>query len=387
MEKNFDLGIFILEAYNLYKSKNYKSTINFIETLIDKYKRIDDSYLQYILILSYLHTGNFYKVDQLLKVQKRYHTESKIVDEIDAYIILKGAPTIDQPLIKYIELSEKFHDDKKIKYVLSLIRSAEDFKKLQKSILLEQCISLTKPGYRRKILNRKKSIRINFKYYIYRTTVIILSSFILFVIIFILVSTFVKRSKIQYNTSPQQNELTEIIDLNDLRYSIIDKDLKSNFENTYEIENDLKKDFVKSQYLIKDSKYNDGLIILNKILNSNANYKVKEKAQFLIEFIDDIELNNRDFTNIDLKNFISSPEIYRGVVFKSNGIVNNISNKETKTVFTLDVIQNDKIYIIEVFFNNKENIDDKDKVILKAKFLNKISNDQIYVEGVQIKKY
>ncbi|MBN1499651.1 MAG: hypothetical protein JW982_05830 [Spirochaetes bacterium] len=388
MESKIDHGIYIVEAYKIFRSKKFKESANFIETFLQKYKNIDDFYLNYLLILNYLHLGNFSRVQNIINSWKRTNPDNAALHEIEAYILLKGAPGIESPLLKYIECSEKFPFNKKFKSILSELRTCTDFQNFQKSVKLEDCTTIKKPEYRRSILNRKRAIRITRMYHLKKIIVILMGIFILFTFFFILFNKII--------SIPDKSNMTgkkvinskydgRLLDLEDIRYSLIDKKPDFEYMKYYTNESELKKDFISAQYRLKENHVNEALIILNSIYNSNANLAVKDKVVFLQNYISSIDPEERAASEIDIQLLLLNPAIYNGVLLDFEGVVYNLKHKDEKTIFSIKPADSIKNYYLEVYFDKNVKVEEEKKVKLTGIFINRVSDNGIYIQGINVK--
>ena len=92
-------------------------------------------------------------------------------------------------------------------------------------------------------------------------------------------------------------------------------------------------DFHKAKMLIKNGETNKGLLILNKINNSNINYIAKENVEFIIKFA--TTLDNRKYANIDYNKIINKSYLHRGFAVKWSGKTANLYVKNGHMYFSL----------------------------------------------------
>jgi hypothetical protein len=170
---------------------------------------------------------------------------------------------------------------------------------------------------------------------------------------------------------------------------LIDKILKSKPLIFYYSNDEVINDFRKAKILIKNEKYNDALIIINKIANSNANYRVKERNEFLQKYISNVEYKN--YSPIPVEKVLQKSYLYKGSFVQWKGKIANLKSSENKLQFNLliDYTKEDKFSgVIDVFYG-KENKDIKngDIVTLEGVFINTIGNsNRIYLAADRIIK-
>lgn len=380
--QNFDLGIFILESYALYKRKHYKQSASFIENIIAKYRLSDNAYLHYLLALNYIHLGIFSSVQKEINTIKRIDSDSEYAAELEGYIQLKGAPLPEVPLVKYIELTEKYPNNKKFKNILNRLRNCENFEILQKSISLTECITVKKPSYKRSIINNKVSkIKGPFDR-IYKLLVFILLIIVLFTAVFIIYKLSSGTFTINESINIGKNaNFPDFYNFEKTRYPLIDNKKNTEQLKFYPNEDSLKKDLIEAEYLMKSGKYNEALIKYNNIFESNANAFVKEKASFYKSFINNIDPFERNSYRIDINEIVMNPVKYDGIVIDVSGNIINLKFKDNKTIIRLS----GSGFTAEVYFDYLLNVEKDKNIKIKAVFKNNVNNNMIYLEG--IKKY
>lgn len=378
---SYDIGIFILEAYKLLKKKDYKSSAAFIESVLKKYRPEDDTYLRYLLALNYSYLGNFTKVQNNINLIRRVDPNSERSRELEAYLLLKGSPLQEIPLVKYLELSEKHPRNKKFKKVIELLRKSDDFNILQKELKLKDCVTIKKPSYRRNYFDRKRSVQIKLSDRLLK--LLILSAITVFIIFFAL---FLQKNY-NFNEIFKSNKkfklsesLPDFYDFDSQRYPLVDKKDKSDAIKFYNNEDSLKKDLLEAEYLIKNKKYNRALILYNVIDNSNANLIVKEKVKFYKSFILNLDFNEKNTINIEINELIKNPFKYNGVLVELSGVVKNIKKSENKTRFNVYVNEVNA----EVYVDYLLDISEGDEITIKSEFKNTINKNTAYFEGFEL---
>jgi len=151
---------------------------------------------------------------------------------------------------------------------------------------------------------------------------------------------------------------------------------------------DLSDDFDRAKRLIKSEKYNDGVMILNRISSSNASFMVKEKCDFLIRFVTDLE--DRTYESVPYNRISSSPYLYRGFALKIRGRIANLKLKNGRSMFSLLVDYVDKEAVsgtIDVYADRSAAVANGDLVDIEGVVTGIIGNTKsIYVVAKGIRK-
>ncbi|MDY6967391.1 MAG: hypothetical protein SVR08_01870, partial [Spirochaetota bacterium] len=342
-----------------------------------------DKYIYFLLSLSYFLANRFNDADSFIKKIKNIDPEYLPCFQLETFIILKSTNNINIVISRYIELIKKFPKDKTLKRSLFILHKIDDFNNFQKNARLYDFVSVPKPG-RKVISHRKTKIFINkqIKISIIVFLVIAVSSATALSVYFIL-------NRETERTPAKAISQIDMVNLDSSRYDLIYKIRKEKTPIFYFSNENLLKDFKSAKLLIKKNKFNNALKILNKLNNSNANYRVKEKIEFLRKFI--IEIEDRNFEHVPFKDVSKNPYLYKGFNIRWKGRVTNIKKKKQKLTFSLlvDYVNNDIFTgIAEIYFDKSQcEIKNGDTVIVKAIFVNTIgSGNRIYLIAKDIRK-
>ncbi len=240
---------------------------------------------------------------------------------------------------------------------LEKVRKSSNVEKLSKKATPEDFINL-KIIKKNKFLSRLK-ININLDKRITISLVILLIPILLFFILRI-----IKIPMYDSHFSSIKN-----IKINDLKDDyLIDKNIKKSLFRFNKIE--IKKLFKECKKYIKDRRFNKAIIIINKILHSNANINVKEKFKILKTFIPE-KVYNRISDKISYSTIMNFPTMYRGVFIDWYGKIEDLELKKSEINFNM-IIKEDNISIgvAKVFFKKRiENLHNEEEVEIKGKFL------------------
>ncbi|HNX59891.1 MAG TPA: hypothetical protein PKK43_12380, partial [Spirochaetota bacterium] len=171
--------------------------------------------------------------------------------------------------------------------------------------------------------------------------------------------------------------------LPDERYPLIGK--KSIEEKyTYENEDDLRADYEKARMLMKNSKYNDALLILNRINNSNAQPGIRDRVQFLVKYISGI--GDRDAEMIPCEKISADPVLYRGVMISVTGIVKETYGKKGTSSMSI-VPDSDKNRVVEIYSNTMSHFKVNDRLKVEGMFSQTVGKEsRLYIEARSVEK-
>jgi hypothetical protein len=132
----------------------------------------------------------------------------------------------------------------------------------------------------------------------------------------------------------------DMISLDGGRYDLIDRIGRERTAVFYYSNEEVLGDFQKARSLLKGEKQHEALVLINRLLNSNANFTVKERAMFLREFL--MALEERQESPITFTDAAGSPYLYKGAVVRWRGRVANLKRKDGKMIFHLLVNYSEK---------------------------------------------
>ena len=363
---------FVKEAYKSYKKKKYNDSILLLKKVIDSGIKVPYPY--FLLSISYLMINQFNKSDSMMKRIRMIDPKYMPFIQLEAFLCLKSSPDRETILSRYVDLLDTFPDNMYINKGVSALRKIHDFNSFQRDARLHDFVAIPKPAkdefavYHTSDSQTKKSRGIFNKYSISAAIVLFLS------IILILLYRFAPGYKI-FDTRMKRNtnskEKIDLITLDAFRYELIDKISRKKTPVFYYSSQQIKSDFTKAKKLIKKNELNRALILLNSLNNSNANFMVKQRVEFLIKFIADIE--ERDFEKIEFKRVQKKPYLYKGVSVHWRGKIANLKRKNSSLLFNLLVDYRDSNLfsgISDVYSGqNYKNLKNGDMVNVKALFV------------------
>lgn len=322
-KKNFS---FVKESYNSIKKGRFPDAL----VMLERFTKTsgDNEYSLFLLAVSYVFTDKYFELETVFKRIKNINPVYLPLLLLQAFLHLKSSSDFEEALSVYIELLEQFPQNEYIIKIVYKLRSVKNFKDFQKEAKLLDFVFLPFPPNENKI-KKKYIFRFNLKKIIFFLMIILLGIggglFYKFY-----GDSFYKgiKKKISTNTRKIEN-----ISISGSNYQLINRLNKKSVNHFYYSSSKLITDFKQSKKLIKNSNYNQALKILNRINNSNAGFSVKEKADFLIRFILDVE--EREYENIKYTKISKNPEFFRGYGLEWKGKVSNLKVKGGKKYFSL----------------------------------------------------
>jgi tetratricopeptide (TPR) repeat protein len=381
------------EAYKSLFKKNKKDA----EVMLEKITSTDKSpYPNFLLAIAYLFNDNFTAANKVITKLLIDYPNYMPVIHLNGFLYLKSAQNYENALSKYLELIEKHPDDKTIYKNIEAIRESDDFIKFQKKAKLTDFVHIPKPPKsiiedkyskerdrnRIKQSNIKKIKKINIK--------------LLFLVIFILLTGVsiiliiysINKKILDYTPDNYNSEKIDPVSIQGTGYGLITKLSKKKTPHFYYSSDKLISDFNNAKKLIKKKKYNKAILILNKIYNSNINFNVQEKSNFLIKFI--IDIHRENFEKISPGEISQKPYLYRGYAVNWKGRVTNLKKQNNKQSFTLLIdYKSSDIFsgAADIFSEEIYNINNGEIVEVKGIFIETIGKlNRIYLVAKDIKK-
>lgn len=391
-------NIILREAYRYFRKKRYNEAIAILEKIVSNEPR--SPYPHFLLCVSYLLNSRFNDADVIMNKLRRIDPEFLPLLQLEAFLFLKGAPDAKSAIVKYVEKLEKFSADRHLKGTLKVLERVQDFEAFQKNARLTDHVGIPRPPISPLLFLKRK------KYPVFEKEAGEDSRasnsgkiFIKTLIATIVLCAAAGGGYFFYNHIVPElfNDIKEqkgnpdfdALDIDIIRYNLIDKINKDKPPEFYYSDDELLKDFDRARRLIKNQSYNEAIILINKISNSNANYRVMERVEFLRKFIQDIE--DRKCSDITINEVAKKPYLYRGLFIKWKGRIANLKRKEDKMFFNLLVdYKNDDIFsgVIDVYSEKDfSEFKNGDMVELRASFINTIgSGSRLYLVAEDIRK-
>ncbi len=400
MISNSGYRIILKEAFKAFRKKRFSEAIILLEKITTQ--NIKDPYPYFLLCVSYLLCNKFGDADITIKKIRAADPAYLPLKQLEIFLLLKSASSAEEILTACIEKLEHYPDDKYFKRLMQNLHHLKDFGIFQKKAKLTEFVYIPKlksavlsSNYRPNYVSQERLKKIDKNpvkgLKIGKTILIII---LIFFVIALGVASYFYYMNPKFLTFfiPGNKEPIPLdnINIDLLQYELTDKILKSKPPVFYYSNIELMNDFKKAKILIKNEKYNEAMIIINKIANSNANYRVKERNEFLQKYISNIEFKKYDAIPVEL--VLQKPYLYKGSFVKWDGKIANLKSDEKKFQFNL-LINYKQEYrfagIIDVFSNKVyKEIRNGDAVTLEGVIVNTIgNNNRIYLVSDRIIKH
>jgi tetratricopeptide (TPR) repeat protein len=303
------------QGLRYFKKKQWVKSISFLEKALKEKK---DPQVYLFLGYASLYTGD---VDGA----RRYFKGGLLVKEDDpellkglAYVYLKDE-RLEDAIGLWGEVLEKRPGEKAIKRALEQLRETEDIKEFAEKAKISDFLSPTLP-----ILVKLKPYLLG----IYITAGIIVVGVLFY-------STPLYKKALQ-------RLYPEIIELNKIELPEGPKTDRDQTQALYSLtEKDIEEDFVRIKRYIYKEKINAAIILLNRVLLSNASPLVKEKFKILYTFIHPPDPLSMDY-NPHFHDIIKEPDIYTGAYVLWKGRIANLEKEKGGVRFDLLVNYEDQ---------------------------------------------
>jgi len=362
---------YIKEAYRSFKKGNYSNSAIILEKASGA--GIDEPYLVFLLALSCLYCGDYAKAENvLLKIEREDPFYPPYI-QLKSFLALKSALSPEEAISSYISSLEKIPSDKMLKKALVKIEKTSDFYKLQKSAKITSFVEIPAPGkgvfsyfksaagglLTGKGTGRERPLNSGLRPILLLLIVIFISAAALVYFYFDEIDGLVFKDQDSSRVIAGTDKI-DIINLSGSGYGLINKVNRDVTPEFYVSGDQLHKDFETARNLIKKGELNRAIIILNRIINSNSSYMVKEKVEFLIRFI--LESDERKYESIEYKEIMAKPYLYRGVSLTLKGRSANVKQTAKGTGFSLLIGFDGKKFegALDAFYKEKVNIKDGD---------------------------
>jgi len=396
-EKNSNYN-FLKDAHRAFKKKRYSEALVLLESIV--ISKPAEPYPLFLLAVTYLFANKFNRAHGVMDKLRRIDPDNKNLVQLQAFLNLKSSVSIESALAIYVDLIEKYPHNRYLKKGLNNLRGVGDFLKYQKKVKLQKFVEIPPPPSHLKKsagFNQKRSkgsdrerpvkqqhFRLNFKYTLLFAVIIVVSASLYLTITGKLIKFDEERSAAKIDSSS-----IDTVNIGTSGYQLINR---VNLKKTPEFYYNSKKvteDFDRSKKLIKAGECNRALLILNRIFNSNANFMVREKADFLIKFV--IDLDDRKFEQIDSRKIAEKSYLYRGFAVNWKGRVANLKKKNNSKSFTIlvDYRNRDIFSGVASIYSELENndISNGDMISVRGIFINTLGRKkEMYILAREIEK-
>lgn len=323
------------KIYKLLKKGYYNEAFLIAEDELNNTYSTPDALLLFYHLLAGLLSNHLGKINNSFERLNSKSHDYLPFNELNSFLILKSNNDYETVLKSYIELSEKYPDNNKIKKILNLLRKTESIEVLQGNLKLRDYVTIPKPAKKFIIIKKDYSVhtrKVSKKYFMI-PLLSMLGVGIIAVVILISLNFDFQNKLISRLNVPANHEIIDTINLDNLNYSLINKINNNKTDYFYYTDDELLTDFNVAKSFMKNKKYNDALFILNKIDSSNAQLRVREKNEFLKSFITDQK--HRLFEKYPIIDVIKNSVKYNGVAINTVGVVNNYESTSSGIYFDL----------------------------------------------------
>jgi hypothetical protein len=295
-----------------------------------------DPYILFLYAYASILLGHIERSIPVIDRLKR-HSSFIAGRELSAFIRLKSASSREDALVGYIDMTGENSVPGHIRKIIARIRKTADFGYFQRTVSIQDCIPLRAYSPERILDREDKQTMVRRRVRVRKMPQkIILASLILILCVlgyFAFTHLDVLRDLVREKES--QMDIIDKVDISNEKYPVIDKHPSQDMKYLYEDEAVLKSDFASARALIRDGKCNDALVILNKIMLSNAQLKVRDNASFLFSYVNGLE--ERDSSDIPYHEIMSKPDLYRGVMLTWSCSVISVEKRKGGTALTVAV--------------------------------------------------
>lgn len=381
------------EAYKAYRKGRFLEVLALLDS--PALSSVKDPYCLILCAMACLQLNKFSRVEELMVKAGAIAPQYPLYNQLKAFLYLKAAPDFESALLYYGELLRKNPTDRMLSKSLARLRSVKDFEDFQRSAKIDNFVALAKPH--RRLFCRftaSKNTRVTQKsfgrkFYSPKKQWILIPAVVL--IIFALGAVFSFRGtplqcpKKGWEAPLRYNEIEQIT-LDGSGFDLIERISKKKHPEYYYNSEALQEDFKTSKQLIKKGRLNEALKKINKIIHSNANMSVRERASFLKRFI--IAIEDREWEKIAYSEIIKNPHLYGGYSLQWKGKTANIKKRQNSVVFNLliDYRTSDQFAgLAEVYCEQcGGNIKNGDMVAVKGIFMDVIMAGTPYLRGREV---
>ncbi len=387
----------IKEAFNAFREKRYYDAALLLEKQSAPGSR--EPYPVFLMAVSYLLSDRFREAEESMRRIDHIDPLYPPYVQLKSFLNLKAAPDMQSAMAGYIDVLAKNPNDRQIRKSISLLRRARNFQAFQRDARLADFVDI--PSWKKGTAKRRpaplgsRSYRPGVRIRIRHKKAVVFLLFVIVAFSLTAAAFYLFNNRHLFSRtgplSPDSDEWKKIeqVTIDVSGFSLIEKINKSKTPEFYYSNDTLAGDFNRAKLLVKAGKYNDSLLLLNRIYHSNATFSVKERVELLRKFVMGIE--DREYGGIAYSDVKTKPYLYLGTSVKWNGRVANAKRREGKLIFnflvgyrTGDVFEG----IVDVYSDyDYEKIGNGDTISLKAVITQTIGGDnRLYLSAREIQK-
>ena len=376
------------EAVNLFKRNRFREA----SVLFEKANLVSPSLFNSVLhASSCILSDNFVIAEGVISVIKKKYPDSPCGLQLENYLFLKGTASIESLILRLTESLEKFPDDGKTRKILRKAEKASVFIKLQKSVSIFDMVDIpSRPArtaspvsvYAARTPRRRRGLG---SMRVLVISVVSLAAAAGIILNFSAIGNFIAERVIGFSFMGENQKIDEA-DISGMMYPLTDRIVRDKPLIFYTSDSEVRAEYDTARINIKKGEYNKALYSLNRIVNSNSNIRVKDKASYLIKYISGIE--DKPSSGISYTEIMKSPDLYAGFTVRWKGKAGNVRIKKAKTTFSLLIDysgKGDYSGNAEVFLPFETKIENGGMVEIKGTFVNAIGRERIpYVKADEV---
>jgi tetratricopeptide (TPR) repeat protein len=381
------------EGYRTFKKKQYANASVILEKSIQSFP--NNPYPVFLLAVTKLYSADLAGANTAMEKLQRVDPSYIPFLQLRAFMGLKSATGREQAIAFYLDALEKAPRDKMLLKGLRQCEDLNNFAAFQKNSRITDLVDVKGPGivtlpdvvarYARKKSPSPKRRAGGIKWG--RIPVI----FFLFIAAAITglylagvrVPGGIKDESVAID--PKDAAKIDMVDISGSGYGLFDRISRQPAKEFYTSADVMIAEFNEARKLMKQGRFNSAVVILNRIINSNASQVVKEKCEFLVKFI--IDSDDRVYEKPDLKAMRQKPWLYRGAAFELEGKTANVKRFGNSTGFTLMVDYDGENFkwIAQVFSPEKDAAVNGDNVKVQGVYIYGIGGEgNAYISSARV---
>lgn len=396
----------VREAWNALRQRRAEEASVILERVLAA--GVSDPYIHFLLAVASLYTSQFPRADTLITAIKTKDPGFLPVLQLEAFMRLKSAASREDAQAAYIDLFSRFPADSVIARARRSLAAAGDFAAFQRGARLPDYVHLLRPPTRlkkhgvsaftaasRTAKPRRGPWRLRRRLIPGRRVLIIL------IIAFSIAAAaalglVIARSGVAGRFMPVSSDagksgardrsVVDQVGLSGMEFDLIRNTMPDVTPEHYRSTAEIREDFDAARRLIKQGEYNRAVIMLNRIENSNASFPVKEKAEFLVKFVMDVD--DRSFEEIVPARVKERPYRYRGAAVQWTGSVSRIRRKSGSASLLLVITPAGggvPVLVPEVYWQGELSLKERDRVVVKGVITGIIGRERtIVIEAREI---
>ncbi len=321
------------EAYRLARSGRHDDAVLILERITAVSH--SDPYALFLLAVEYLQSGAIGRIEPVLRKLRTIDQQYPPLVRLELFLLLKSAENTASALARYIDALQRLPGDRYIARAIASIRRASDFISFQRTARLLDYVPLEPPKKGRHAtlpaLNRMSRNHLS-------PRIFFIATFSMALIVVLLLGyqyryTLVGVFKYKKETNHAGSTYIDMVTLDASRHDLIDKIRRESAHVFYYSNEEVVADFNNARALLKKERHNDALFMINKILNSNAGFSVKERAEFLSKYT--LTVEDRSYDAVAFEDVAGKPYLYRGFAVEWTGRAANVKRRDGRLLFNL----------------------------------------------------